>query len=242
MCGLTGSVGFEDINIFKKLHLVSENRGYDSSGIVIISENNLFHIKDSLKTSEFWNSKKLKNFFKFINRDYGKFDKKTFFLGHSRMETNGFSIFQQNNQPIIEKNTMLMHNGILTDNREHSDDTTSDTRLICGQISDFFYNNFFDIENFNDYFKNLKGYHSLVFSNTLSNDVYFITNNNNIWYYYNEKNKVFCFSSELKFFDSIVQYIDKDKVVGLQPYQLIKLDLENVLLKTDLSFKKKNNK
>lgn len=239
MCGLTGIVGFEDINIFKKLHLESENRGYDSSGIVIISENNLFHIKDSLKTSEFWKSKKLKDFLKFINRDYSKFDKKTFFLGHSRMETNGFSIFQQNNQPIIEKNTMLMHNGILTDNKEHTNYTTSDTRLICRQISDYFCKDFFDIENFKDYFKNLKGYHSLIFSNTLSNDVYFVTNNKNIWYYYDDKNKVFCFSSELKFFDSIVQYIDKDKVVSLQPYQLIKLDLENVLLKTDLSSKNK---
>lgn len=238
MCGLTGIIGFEDINIFKRLHLESENRGYDSSGIVIIKENSLFHIKDSLKTSELWNSKKLKDFLKLINKDHVKFDKKTFFLGHSRMETNGFSIFQQNNQPIIENNTMVMHNGILTDNPEHTDYTLSDTRLICKQISSYFNKKFFDFENFNNYFKSLKGYHSLIFTNTLSSELYLISNNKNIWYYHNDEKKIFCFTSELKFFESIDQYVLKDKVVNLQPYQLIKIDLENVSLTKDISLQK----
>ena len=138
-----GAIGFDNINTFKKLHLNSEKRGYDSSGVVIIKNKKVFNFKESIKTSNLWKSKNFKNFLSKLDNKSEPFNKKTLFLGHSRMETNGFSIFAENNQPLIENKTLILHNGILTDNPNYTDFSSSDTRLICKDISKFFNKNYF---------------------------------------------------------------------------------------------------
>ena len=62
MCGLSGAIGFDNINTFKKLHLNSEKRGYDSSGVVIIKNKEYLILKKVLRHQIFGNLKISKTF------------------------------------------------------------------------------------------------------------------------------------------------------------------------------------
>jgi glutamine---fructose-6-phosphate transaminase (isomerizing) len=102
MCGIFGQISKTIVNKgnIKKLAKHSEQRGFDSSGLI-------FYDKASYKVSraDFNIEKLLKN-----TRPYGS----SVVLGHSRLITNGLS----DNQPVIRNNICAIHNGIIVNEEE----------------------------------------------------------------------------------------------------------------------------
>ncbi len=104
MCGIVGIVGKSNackivLDVLKKL----EYRGYDSSGLAFIYNNELKHIKAIGKLSKLIDkfnplSKKLVNI--------------SLAIGHTRWATHG-KVIEENAHPIISKNIAVVHNGII---------------------------------------------------------------------------------------------------------------------------------
>ena len=102
MCGIFGQISKDKINRKKFSQLVkhSKQRGVDSSGLIHFKENNYkVHRAD-------YNIEKLL-------KEVKPYDSKIV-LGHSRLITNGLA----DNQPVFRKNIGVLHNGIITNEKE----------------------------------------------------------------------------------------------------------------------------
>ena len=107
MCGIFGI--FEESNkkqqLFYDLGCLSESRGKEASGFVVIDDENLFIKKYPTKFRNN-NVKSFLNNLKTVN------DIKLF--GHTRLETSGNNKNPFNNQPIETNEITILHNGIIT--------------------------------------------------------------------------------------------------------------------------------
>ncbi|MEZ9128873.1 glucosamine 6-phosphate synthetase [Vibrio splendidus] len=126
MCGIFGIVSDSKINI-KDLNVLvkhSKQRGQDSSGLITFSENqyNVYRAD--------YNIDKLKR--KVV------LDETNVIFGHSRLITNG----QEDNQPVVKKNLMTIHNGIIVNDDSIWSELSSkrelkiDSEVILGIVED----------------------------------------------------------------------------------------------------------
>ena len=103
----------KDIEI---LSLLSKKRGQDTFGLLIssINEERVFKVNSDptriLKRTDYKNF--LKNSFKNL-----KENDSVSIIGQTRLVTNGTKFLAENNQPIITKNIIGVHNGIIVDNK-----------------------------------------------------------------------------------------------------------------------------
>ena len=122
MCGIFGIVSNDSINLadFKKLANLAQQRGKDSSGLIVG------------KAAKYTPYKADDSILSLID----KVDLKSSntLLGHSRLITNGHS----DNQPVIRGNIMVLHNGIITNHEELWDEMPEkrelniDSEIIAG--------------------------------------------------------------------------------------------------------------
>jgi len=121
MCGIFGIANYSErkLSAWRKddlskltINLLSESemRGTDASGICILSDNSVGVFKDSVKGSE------IKNFLPFKSLLEKISEESTFksLIGHTRTQTKGPAIFNENNHPIIANKTIGVHNGVIS--------------------------------------------------------------------------------------------------------------------------------
>jgi tRNA(Ile)-lysidine synthase TilS/MesJ len=120
MCGILGvfSPNNEEFNrkYFKKvtdeLFKFSENRGRESAGICLLSDNIIKVYKQPTPASELLKSQTYNELFRF--QDF----RHVFAIGHARLVTNGDLDTNINNQPVSKDNIIGVHNGIITNVEE----------------------------------------------------------------------------------------------------------------------------
>lgn len=95
-------------SIIDELFKLSETRGKEASGLALRIDGALKVYKCALSASELV---KLNDYKKIFNNH--KTDRPIAAIGHSRLVTNGAQIFNQNNQPVIKKGVVGVHNGII---------------------------------------------------------------------------------------------------------------------------------
>lgn len=126
MCGIFGIISNSKINI-KDLNVLvkhSKQRGQDSSGLITFSDNqyNVYRAD--------YNVDKLKR--------KVALDETNVIFGHSRLITNG----QEDNQPVVKKNLMTIHNGIIVNDDSIWSELSSkrelkiDSEVILGIVED----------------------------------------------------------------------------------------------------------
>ncbi|MDE1264195.1 MULTISPECIES: glucosamine 6-phosphate synthetase [Vibrio] len=126
MCGIFGIISESKINI-KDLNVLvkhSKQRGQDSSGLITFSDNqyNVYRAD--------YNVDKLKR--------KVALDETNVIFGHSRLITNG----QEDNQPVVKKNLMTIHNGIIVNDDSIWSELSSkrelkiDSEVILGIVED----------------------------------------------------------------------------------------------------------
>lgn len=126
MCGIFGIISDSKINI-KDLNVLvkhSKQRGQDSSGLITFSDNqyNVYRAD--------YNVDKLKR--------KVALDETNVIFGHSRLITNG----QEDNQPVVKKNLMTIHNGIIVNDDSIWSELSSkrelkiDSEVILGIVED----------------------------------------------------------------------------------------------------------
>lgn len=118
MCGIFGITTQKNSSITQGLYkrllddlfIFSESRGKEASGFASILDNKIIVHKTPFPAKELIKTK-------IYSRHFGEyFDQKRnnyTTIGHSRLVTNGYEHFNNNNQPVIKKNIVGIHNGIV---------------------------------------------------------------------------------------------------------------------------------
>ncbi len=211
MCGITGCISVSKIStncVIKSLNRL-QNRGYDSTGISVILNNQIItkkYISDSNKpASHFLNSDSELNSLK-----------SAIAIGHTRWATHG-KISIQNAHPHNSKNISVIHNGIIENHAElklflsnlsydfHSE---TDSEVVANYLAYMSEANI-DFSNLNNI---LKGSWSVLFINQTEPDrIYFMKNGSPLLIGYTQtKNKIMAVSETTGFDSDIVKYYPLD--------------------------------
>ena len=128
MCGIFGIIAnnadrkkvIEYNKILNELSILSETRGKESSGTVYFSpaEKSFTVIKSIQRYSKLIKSKEYKEIQDRIINSYNGSVGNYIAFGHSRLVTNGSRTDHRNNQPVVNGNSITVHNGIIVNYRE----------------------------------------------------------------------------------------------------------------------------
>lgn len=125
MCGIFGLLladGFrlsarELMDVTNHLFRLSESRGKEASGVAVKVNRSIYVFKEPVSSSKLVKSDKYRNLFKNLikNEAYadGRLKEPLVILGHSRLQTNGLSGINSNNQPVVKDGAVGIHNGII---------------------------------------------------------------------------------------------------------------------------------
>ncbi|MDB0003480.1 hypothetical protein N9E50_02410 [Alphaproteobacteria bacterium] len=211
-------------------------RGRDSSGILLIFENKLLIIKSNSESKDLFKSslfnKEVKNFNKlFKSKKKGEI----FVIGHTRMITHGDPDDKENNQPIINKEGIVIHNGIVTnyDTLKNKFNKNLNTSVDSEIFLHLFNNNDEDKENLDIFKKNInyvKGANNFILINLKLKKIFVFTSNNSLHYAK--------FNNEIEFYSS--ESILLKKFFGKQNQKLKKIELtKNKIYNHNLNFQSK---
>jgi glucosamine--fructose-6-phosphate aminotransferase (isomerizing) len=122
MCGIFGLIlkpqthfaGKKIESLIKKIAILSESRGKDSSGVALRNETEqtIHVIKGDIPIRELLKSDEFKYQVKNSIKAYTNGDGFSAF-GHARLVTNGSQLREENNQPVIKDEIVIIHNGII---------------------------------------------------------------------------------------------------------------------------------
>jgi asparagine synthetase B (glutamine-hydrolysing) len=114
MCGIFGILQNNNFlnkrqleKAVKTLFLLSESRGKEASGFAIKNSKEILVFKSALPASE---TIKTSEFCKILSEQNAP---DFCIIGHSRLVTNGYEHFNENNQPFVKNNIVGIHNGII---------------------------------------------------------------------------------------------------------------------------------
>ena len=211
MCGVFGIVikpeyqySKETVEkILRKVAILSESRGKDSSGIAFRNdiEQTVHVIKGDIPIRELLKSSVFENKLKKSVNAYEKGKGFTAF-GHARLVTNGSQLNEVNNQPVLKDDIVLIHNGIIVNvdqlweahpklSREYSIDTEIIASLLREEMNKT--NNL--AESCNAAFQQLVGTFSVAVLFSDLNQFLLATNNGSLYYITDDKNFII-FASE----------------------------------------------
>lgn len=234
MCGIFGLIANPESGItqqkseeiIRKLFILSESRGKESAGIAVknTSSNKIEVVKHSIPASELVKSSEYKTF---INNSLNScFNNKitTPFavIAHARLVTNGSQDNNNNNQPVIKNNAVLVHNGIITNvddlwgkysfiNREFE----VDTEVFIAMINHYITENNSIAKAVQLAYQEIKGTASTAILFSDYNKVLLASNNASLYYAYNQTKGILLFASEKHILQTAINDLDLNNQFGL---------------------------
>ncbi len=230
-----------DLRLFSKLSL---SRGQDTFGLAFSKNNNEYIYKVNTHPL---NAFKRKDFNEFINPIFENLSELKSFsaIGQTRLVTNGTKFLSENNQPILTKNLIGVHNGIIVDNKktffskqnQEGYNIKSDSLILFEELSENFEknkDNFFD--SYEKYLTDIDGNYSIAFRipNLKMN---FLSSNCGSLYYF-KTNNFLVFASE----NTILKnFVLKSKLkLNIKDLEIKKILNEIIVYDDDLNFIDKN--
>jgi len=125
MCGIFGIVFGKSLalspkelmQIVNRLFKLSESRGKEASGLTVRFNKSIYVLKEPITSSKLVKTSKYKNLFNNTLKNEGydgrQLKAPLVILGHSRLQTNGLSEINTNNQPVVKDGAVGVHNGII---------------------------------------------------------------------------------------------------------------------------------
>lgn len=100
-----------------RMFKLSESRGKEASGLALRCTGSIYVLKEPITSSKLVKTLSYKNLFKDTITTQGydgpKLNAPIVVLGHSRLQTNGLSEINTNNQPVVKDGSVGIHNGII---------------------------------------------------------------------------------------------------------------------------------
>ena len=125
MCGIFGLLIGENLKLSSKeimqivngMFKLSESRGKEASGLALRFKESVYVLKEPITSSRLVKTDRYKDLFnhtlKTEGYDFGQLQAPILILGHSRLQTNGQSEINTNNQPVVKDGAVGIHNGII---------------------------------------------------------------------------------------------------------------------------------
>jgi glucosamine--fructose-6-phosphate aminotransferase (isomerizing) len=125
LCGIFGIVIGENLQlssaelmqIVNRIFKLSESRGKEASGLAVRLTNSIHVLKEPITSSKLIKTTKYKELFNQTLKTEGyagnQLQAPILILGHSRLQTNGQSEINTNNQPVVKDGAVGIHNGII---------------------------------------------------------------------------------------------------------------------------------
>ncbi|MBU1164124.1 hypothetical protein KKA15_01005 [Patescibacteria group bacterium] len=121
MCGIIGVLQSQNSKISPELSKqltdslfkLSESRGKEAAGISIKTKQNIYTFKQAIPATRLIKSKQYQENFKEATADNPPLS----IIGHSRLVTDGLQTNNDNNQPVIKSDDVIVHNGIIVNTK-----------------------------------------------------------------------------------------------------------------------------
>lgn len=220
MCGIFGIIKNNkskyDSNItkaiLKRLALLSESRGKDSSGIAFRNHNcpDIEIVKGDIPVKQLLRNN---HYLSMLNRYLDSSTENFLAFGHARLVTNGSQLEEVNNQPVVKDNIVCIHNGIITNvdeiwvkNKDIARDFLIDTEIIPSLIRRNLTKTSDVVDAVNSALTQCVGTYSigLLLSDL---DQFLLATNNGSLYYITDEKSYFIFASE----GYMLEELKKDK-------------------------------
>jgi len=256
MCGIFGVVVGKDErvspelagSVIRKLYECSQTRGSEAAGLALHDGRTIDVLKQAGTADAFLASAKFGELFSRAIarvaelRERGT-DSALAWTGHTRLVTNGFQSNSDNNQPVVARGTVGIHNGIIVNDaelwRRHPDlqqKTEVDTEVLVRLLRKFLDEGGDLASATQRAFAEVFGAASIAFLFDAYDALLLATNTGSIHYLTNERRTLFVFASERFILQRLAREVDLEKAAGplhtvqLPAFQAIAVSLRDLSL------------
>jgi len=231
MCGIFGVIVNKrsDTNrladITRELFLLSESRGKEASGFAYADRDRIRIFRTPRKAHEIVREPAFIDALSSITAGHWGYGYAL--IGHSRLATNGSAYQDKNNQPVIGKETVLTHNGILINDRllwkkyiAKKKIPQLDTAVLAAVLDHHLDKTDYDIPTaLHHVYRESEGEMSIAFLARRSRSLFLATNTGSI-YYAHTQSGIFLFSSERFITQTVLQSMkDEGRAIQLHAGQ-----------------------
>ena len=204
MCGIFGLIQKEETGksgkIIRDLFLLSESRGKEAAGFAVKTSKQIKVFKVPSPASVLVKSRIFKN--EFI-KSKENFNYPFVCIGHSRLVTNGYEQFEENNQPVVKNGMIVINNGIIVNQRELWKEYGQENRIseldseLIPAIIESELNKKIELgEAIGILFSKIYGMTNIAMLSIKYNNLLLATNNGSLYYCNDPQNVFFVFASE----------------------------------------------
>lgn len=210
MCGIFGVIATGKSEVkFKNLTsgimtamCESERRGKDSSGILSITKREVIVAKSPGRAKYLVKSELFKQVLNSAEESYKRSESFVVF-GHTRMATHGSAESNEDNQPVLRNQQIVLHNGIIINCEEIFAENSSlerkyevDTEAFIALISEYTKNGLTEYKAIEKAFTQCKGANTFVYFTQKSQYVNLVTSNGSLYFAHDSNLGMFLFASE----------------------------------------------
>lgn len=218
---------------FKHLVELSESRGKEASGVIAVSNGNIFVYKEPIPGSRLIQRRVYKNLIRGSN---------DLVIGHTRLVTNGSLEDNKNNQPVVKNGVVAVHNGIIVNDRAIWDKFPHlhrglevDTEVIPSLIRAFLDEGRTLSTALHLTYEIIEGTASIAVVFEDRDELVLATNNGSLYFYRNLDKKLFIFASERPILETTLERIGLAGEAGM--VEQLKPNWAYILKISDLSGK-----
>jgi glutamine---fructose-6-phosphate transaminase (isomerizing) len=195
------------MRIVNSMFQLSESRGKEASGLALRVNNSIYVLKEPITSSRLVRTTNYKGLFnqtlKAQAYDGTQLKAPLVILGHSRLQTNGQSEINTNNQPVVKDGAVGIHNGIIVnDNQLWRKFSTLkkqydvDTEVFLSLLQMFRSQGKSIIESVQLVFERIEGSASIAIEFDNANTLLLATNTGSLYVALSKNEKILIFASE----------------------------------------------
>jgi glutamine---fructose-6-phosphate transaminase (isomerizing) len=195
------------MQIVNSMFKLSESRGKEASGLALRFKDSIYVLKEPITSSRLVKTSAYKGLFtqtlKTQGYDGAQLQSPILILGHSRLQTNGQSEINTNNQPVVKDGAVGIHNGIIVNDAKIWVNFPAikkkydvDTEVFLSLLQMFRAQGKSMVEAMKLVFENIEGSASVAVQFDDSNNLVLASNTGSLYMSLNEKSKILVFASE----------------------------------------------
>jgi glutamine---fructose-6-phosphate transaminase (isomerizing) len=186
---------------------LSESRGKEASGLALRFKNSIYVLKEPITSSRLVKTAKYRDLFKETLRSeaYSNLELQApvLVLGHSRLQTNGQSEINTNNQPVVKDGVVGIHNGIIVNDGDLwqkfptlKKNYDVDTEVLLSLIRMFMAQGKSMVESVKLAFRHIEGSVSVAVQFDNKNSLILASNTGSLYLTIDESAQILVFASE----------------------------------------------
>ena len=215
MCGIFGLLIGENLKLSSKelmqivngMFKLSESRGKEASGLAVRLKDSIYVLKEPITSSKLVKTSRYKELFnktlKTEGYDGNQLQAPLLILGHSRLQTNGQSEINANNQPVVKDGAVGIHNGIIVNDdklwksfSELKKKYDVDTEVFLSLLQMFRAQGKSVVEALKLVFEQIEGSASVAIEFDDVNNLVLASNTGSLYMALNKSEKILVFASE----------------------------------------------